>query len=331
MSSFNEVLGNEELIKHFKNAIKLNKVSHAYIINGEKGMGKKTIASAFALELQCESNEYRPCMQCRSCSQMSSGNHPDVIMVTHEKPNSIGVEEIRTQVNNSITIRPYSSPYKIYILDEADKMTPQAQNSILKTIEEPPEYAIVILLTTNTEMLLPTILSRCILLNIRPLDGGTVKQYLNNKTKLSEYETNIIVAFSNGNLGKAIRLASSERFMQLKESVIHLLKHLPEMEIYEVVVAVKKLDEFKLEVNDYIDLMMTWFRDVLYYKITKSLEDLIYKDEYRYISTQASKASYNGIETILLAMEKTKTRLNANVNFDLAIELMFLTIKENIT
>lgn len=330
MSGFNKILGNEEIIRHLKNAILLNKVSHAYIISGEKGMGKKLVATTFAMALQCENEEEKPCMHCRSCSQILSENHPDVFMVSHEKPGSIGVEEIRTQVNDQIVIKPYNGRYKIYIIDEAEKMTQQAQNSLLKTIEEPPAYAVILLLTANTDMLLPTIASRCVVLNMRNVESSLVKEYIANNTNLPQNELNIIVAFSNGNIGKALRLASSEQFGQLKEATVFLLKHLTQMEIYEIVLAVKNLNELKLDINDAIDLMMTWFRDVLLYKITKNLNDLIYKDEYKHISMQASKASYNGIEMIFSAMEKTKVRLHANVNFDLAMELMFLTIKENI-
>jgi DNA polymerase-3 subunit delta' len=283
------------------------------------------------MAMQCRGEGEKPCMECHSCSQMLSKNQPDVIMVTHEKPGSIGVEDVREQVNNQIGIKPYSSRYKIYIIDEAQKLTPQAQNSLLKTIEEPPSYGVVILLTSNIDMLLPTVVSRCVVLNMRAVENSVVKKYVMDRTSVSEYEGDIIVAFSNGNIGKAMRLASSEQFGQLKEAVIHLLKHISEMETYEIVLGVKNLSEFKLEINDCIDLMMTWFRDVLLYKITKNLDGLVYKNEYKFISAQASKASYNGIEEILLAMDKAKARLNANVNFDLAIELMFLTVKENVS
>lgn len=328
---FKDVLGNEVLIKHIKNAILLDKVSHAYIINGEKGMGKKLITSLFSMALQCSGDGEKPCMKCQSCNQMISGNHPDIFWVTHEKPASIGVEDIRVQVNNKIMIKPYSSPYKIYIIDEAEKLTVQAQNALLKTIEEPPGYAVIFLLTTNMEKFLPTIVSRCVTLNMRPIDDEQLKEYIINKTGVPDYEANVIIAFSNGNLGKALKLASSEEFNKMKDEIINLLKNLPDMETYEIIASAKSLNEFKLDIYDCIDLMIAWFRDVLLYKLTKDLDNLVFKDEYKYISIYASKSSYNDIENIIEAMEKTKVRLIANVNFDLALELMFLKIKENIT
>ena len=145
MAGFADVLGHEQTIAHMKKAIELGKVSHAYIINGEKGSGKKLLAGIFAQTLQCQEKGTEPCMHCQSCLQAQSMNQPDIIRVTHEKPNTISVEDIRGQLNGDIQIKPYSSPYKIYIVDEAEKLSPQAQNALLKTIEEPPAYAVILL------------------------------------------------------------------------------------------------------------------------------------------------------------------------------------------
>ena len=110
----------------------------------------------------------------RSCQE----TNPDLIYVTHEKPASMGVDDIREQINDTIMVRPYSSQYKIYIVDEAQKMTVQAQNALLKTIEEPPAYAVIMLLTTNQDAFLQTILSRCVQLKLKPLKDSVVKTYL---------------------------------------------------------------------------------------------------------------------------------------------------------
>ena len=151
MAGFSEILGQERVVGHFRNAIKLNKISHAYILNGERGMGKKMMAGAFAMTVQCQEGKDEPCMRCHSCKQFMSGNNPDIRWVTHEKPSSISVEDIRTQVNNDIIIRPYEYKRKIYIIDEAEKMTTASQNALLKTIEEPPGYAVILLLTSNKD------------------------------------------------------------------------------------------------------------------------------------------------------------------------------------
>ena len=178
MAGFHDIIGHDDIIRHLKNAIETGKVSHSYIFTGEPGSGKKLLAGTFAAALQCESGESEPCMTCDSCKKVIGKNHPDIITVTHEKPGSISIDEVRDQVVRDVDIKPYCSPYKIYIIPDAEMMTVQAQNAILKTIEEPPEYAVFILLAENTAAFLPTVLSRCVLFDIKPLPNDTVKNYL---------------------------------------------------------------------------------------------------------------------------------------------------------
>lgn len=329
MAGFKEIIGHEQIIEHLANAISMGKVSHAYIINGPDLSGKKMLADAFARALQCENNDPMGCGECKSCRQAQDYNQPDIIYVQHEKPNLIGVDDIRTQINNSIAIKPYSSKYKIYIVDEAEKMNQQAQNALLKTIEEPPAYGIILLLTTNADSFLPTILSRCITLNIKTVKDEVIKNYLMSQRQIPDYQADICTAFAQGNVGKAIRLASSDEFNELKFSAVSLMKRIEDIELYELGEAVKQITEYRLEIQDYFDLMMIWYRDVLYMKATNDVNRLIFKDEVYDIKRQAAKHSYNGIEKVLEALEKAKVRLNANVNFDLTIELLLLTIKEN--
>ena len=329
MAGFSEILGHEQIIEHLQNAIKLQKVSHAYILDGEEGAGKNMLARAFAQTLQCERGGTEPCGECHSCKQFLSGNHPDVIWVTHEKPASIGVDDVRIQINDTGSIRPYSSPYKIYLVDEAEKMTVQAQNALLKTIEEPPAYAVLVLITTNPEVFLPTILSRCIQLKLRPLKDSVVSDYLTEKMGVSDGQADIYAAFARGNLGKAIHLASSEEFALLYREVLTLLKNIKDMDIPMLLDYIRKLQEDNLDLYECLDFMQLWYRDILMFKVTKDMNSLIFKDEYSAVSSCCQKSSYEGLEEILSAIEKAKVRLNANVNTDLALELMLLTMKEN--
>lgn len=330
MAGYSHIIGQTQIKEHFKNAIIHNKISHSYIINGESGMGKKTLARAFSMALLCEGEKGEPCMECTSCRQAMSNNNPDIIWVTHEKDNVIAVDEIRNQFVSDIQIKPYKSKYKIYIIDDAQKMNTATQNAVLKTIEEPPEYGITIFLTTNSEMFLPTILSRCIILNVKPLPEDIIKNYLISNLGIVNYRAEVMASFSGGNMGKAIRLASSEHFNELKEEVVHLIKYVNDMEVYELVSAVKRALEFKVDIEDYIDLITLWYRDVLLYKASKDVDELLFKDELKAIAEQASKASYSGVEDILKSLDKAKIRLKANVNFELTMELMFLNIKENL-
>lgn len=329
MAGFKDIIGHEQIIEHLQNAITMDKVSHAYIINGPEKSGKMMLAEAFAAALQCETGGRDACMECHSCRQAAGRNQPDIVYLKHEKPATISVDDIRSQLNNDIVIRPYGSRRKVYIIDEAEKMNVQAQNALLKTIEEPPAYAVIILLTTNAGTFLPTILSRCVTLNIKVAADETIKKYLMSHYQVPDYQADVCVAFAQGNVGKAIQLASSENFNELKASALQLIKRLNDIELYEMTEAVKQIGDYKMEINDYFDLMMIWYRDVLYFKATTDVNGLIFKDEVYDIKRQAELSSYNAIERILEALQKVQVRLNANVNFDLAIELLLLTIKEN--
>ena len=222
-----------------------------------------------------------------------------------------------------------SSKRKIYIINEAEKMTVQAQNALLKTLEEPPAYVVILLLTTNVDAMLQTIQSRCILLTMKPVRDELVKQYLMRDVQVPDYKADVCVAFARGNVGRAKALASSEEFDNIKQDAVALLKYIREMEITDILTAIKKISEYKFEIDDYLDIMAVWYRDVLLFKATNDINHLIFKDELPNIKKTADQSTYEGIEIIIDALETAKARLKANVSFDLTMELLLLTMKEN--
>ncbi len=328
MPGFKDIVGQEQIKEHLIKAIEQEKVSHAYILCGEKYAGKEFIARVFAQALLCEGEGERPCGKCPSCIQALTDNNPDIIYVTHEKPNLIGIDDIRNQVNGDINIKPFRGRKKIYIINEAEKMNQQAQNALLKTFEEPPEYAVILLLVTNAEELLPTILSRAVMLNLKPVRDELVKKFLMEEIKVPDYKADVCVAFSRGNIGKAKNLASNEDFDTIKNDVLNMLKNVKTMDVSELTACVKRASELKADIKDYLDIIMVWYRDVLLFKATADPNGLIFKEELQYIKKVAEKTSYEGVEEIIEAVEAAKRRLNANVNFDLTMELLFLTIQE---
>ncbi|MCD7954975.1 MAG: DNA polymerase III subunit [Lachnospiraceae bacterium] len=369
MAGFEDILGHKKEVAHLERAIRSGKVSHAYIFSGEKGTGKNMLAKAFAQTLQCERVYERyaplrqsdshdsalheplsgnaapdeprtadeatprdviPCGKCHSCIQAASGNHPDIIFLQHEKPATITVGDVREQLVGDAQIRPYNGRYKIYIISDAEKMNTQAQNAILKTIEEPPDYVIILLLTANENALLDTIRSRCVTLNLKPVPDEVVKAYLMEQIQIPDYQADICAAFAQGNIGKAVRLASSDDFNAIKNSAMKLVRSAGEMEISAIVEYVKEVQEYKISIGDYLDILALWYRDMVYYKATKDIDGLVFKDELRTIRETVRRCSYEGAEEVMKAIETAKTRLAANVNFDLTMELLFLVIKENI-
>lgn len=329
MRNFDSIIGQPSIKEYLQTAIRVKKVSHAYIINGERSSGKEFIAKIYAQSLQCEEMEKNPCGKCRSCIQAVTDNHPDIKRIMHEKPNSIGVEDIRVQINQDVAIKPYVGPYKIYVINEGEKMTPQAQNALLKTLEEPPKYVVIIILTSNAQVLLPTVISRCVMLNMKTVADEEVRKYLMEEKEIPDYKANICASFARGNIGKARLLALSEDFDKIKEEATTLLKYIGEMEITEIVKAIKRINEYKLDANDYLDIIAIWYRDVLLFKATNDINHLVFKEEITHIKNKAKKSTYEGIENILSALDKAKNRLEANVNFELVMELLLLTIKEN--
>ena len=341
--SFAEIVGQEDAKKLLKNAVMSGNHSHAYILSGEKGSGKMMLAEAFATMLQCENPSDNACMECHSCKQSLSRNNPDIIYVTREEGKAnIGVDVVREKIVNDVDIKPYSNKYKIYIVDEAERMNQQAQNAILKTIEEPPEYAIIILLTANHNAFLQTILSRCVLIQMKSVDTESIKNILKNKYETVDYQANMVASFAQGNVGKAIALATDSSFNDVKNRVVSLCKKAGKMEEVQIADEVKAIkeendadkkndnpDKFEGFMDQMLDLITLWFKDVLLYKATMNDNLMLFKEDSFDIHQQANDCTYHGLNNIIDAIAETRARLNANVNFELTIMLLINAIKEN--
>ena len=329
MARFADIIGHEQTIAHLRRSIETDKVAHAYLIQGEAGTGKRLLADTFAQALECTAPGSETCGTCHDCRQAESGNHPDIIYVTHEKPGVISVAEIRTQVVGDIQIKPYNGRYKIYIIEEAEKMNASAQNALLKTLEEPPSYAVIILLTVNAATLLETIRSRCIQLTLQPVSDDLVEKYLMEHLQIPDYQARLCLAFAQGSIGKAMELAGSESFAQIRRTALMVATKVRDMDVSQITDVVKEVTQYKVSIGEFLDILAVWYRDVLYFKATRTADSLIFRDQLQQIRQTAKLSSYEGIETILEAIKTAKQRLDANVSFDLTMELLFLTIKEN--
>ena len=325
---FTNIVGHEDIIKHFKASMEMNRVGHAYIICGEEDSGKKSLATTFAKALQCEEHKLDPCNTCKSCLQVESGNHPDIINVIHEKPKVITVDEIRTQVVNTVSIKPYSGRYKIYIIDDAQLMNVEAQNAILKTIEEPPEYVVILLLATTAEKFLPTIISRCVLLNLKPVKDEDIKDYIISHFGIDSNMAETCVGYAAGNLGKAIKLATNEEYQGLVKSVIRLETRLFDMSMEDIEDTILDCDRYKVTINEYLDLMLVWYRDILVLKVTGNPDKIIFKNNYSDIRNQSHYLSFNELEDKKRAIEDAKIRINANARMSDVMKLLIMTLKE---
>ncbi len=333
--AFSDIVGQSLIKEQLQGAIRSGKIGHAYIICGENRSGKEFIAKTFAQALLCENPTDDPekgleaCGECHSCRQARAMSHPDIIYVTHEKPNTIGVDDVRQGIGETVQIKPYSSSHKIYIIEEAEKLSPQAQNALLRTLEEPPEYVVFLLLTTGTGTLLPTIISRCNVLQMRPVQDDEMRHYLISTLHVPESRAEICIAFARGNVGRAKALASSEDFDKIRTGALSLLKNIREMDTAEVMEALKQIREYGFDINDYLDIMAVWYRDILLFKATHDMNHLIFRDEITNIKKAAQYSDYEGIEEVIRALEVAKNRLRSSADYEMTMELLLLTIQES--
>ena len=325
---FKDIVGHEDIIRHMKSSIERGQVSHAYIIHGEPDSGKKMLARTFAQTLLCEEGGTEPCGTCHSCVQASSGSHPDIIMLAHEKPNAYSVDEIRSELVETMDVKPYKSKYKIYIVPDADLISQQSQNTILKTIEEPPEYGIVILLCSNMDKLLPTVKSRCVVMDTRPVRELDMLEYLQKNMGLTEDKAHFCIDFAQGNMGKAIKLATNDEYAQVVETVVSVMKKIHDLDVEDLTQSMENIERFKLSINDCLDLMAMWYRDILMLKVTGKIDKLLFRDEYAILKKHASVVSFGAVEEKIEAISRARKRLEANANFDVTMELLLLTLKE---
>ncbi len=265
---------NNRITERLKKLALSGRVSHAYIFEG----GAEETAHA-----------------ARLFAKYAGASEADTVLVQHEKPNLISVDDVRAEINQSVHIKPYDSEKKVYIVPEAQKMNVQAQNALLKTIEEPPEYVMILLLTVNAETFLETILSRCVLVNI----------------------------YSEGGEG-------SEAETALFETVTGFLKKAGQAETKDAADFAAAMGKFKLYTDDALDLIRVWFRDVMVYKTRADINLLENRREARSIARMEGHVTFEGINRVLEAVDTARVRLNANVNYDLTWELLGLTICDEV-
>ncbi|MEG0152804.1 MAG: DNA polymerase III subunit delta', partial [Cellulosilyticaceae bacterium] len=249
MDTFNGIIGHEDIKKYFNKAIQSQKVSHSYIFEGPIGVGKKRVAQAVARTLLCQSED-KPCGKCKACLLLGAGNHPDLIYIDKDNKTT-KIDTVREKLVKNMDIKPYQGPYKIIVVTEADTLTIEGQNAMLKTIEEPPSYGIVILITQNLAKLLPTIKSRCIHLRFNPLPYTYILNYLETY-QLSERQAEIYAQFAEGSIGIAKQLIEDEQFLEERKKSINYLTTLQKIDLMGMYELVKSICDEK----DFISSML---------------------------------------------------------------------------
>jgi len=224
---FKDIVGHEFQKKALVRSVRENRISHAYLFFGPEGVGKRLMAVEFAKILNCliplteEDSKGESCT-CYSCKKIEKGIHPDVFLVEYKGIKDIKVDQIREEVEEKLFLRPFEGRFKVAIIDEADRMNPNAQNAFLKTLEEPPKDSIIILITSRMEALLPTIRSRCQLIEFKGIPPEVMLEEIKRRTRLfSDNEAWVAIALSGGSLGKALNL-DKDALSERKEIIVNL-------------------------------------------------------------------------------------------------------------
>ena len=306
---FENIRGQEFAKKYMINSISKGKVNHAYMFEGIEGIGKETFAYDLA-KILLETPHLE--------------NAPDCIRVKLEG-NSIKIAQIRN-LQSDIVIKPHKK-YKIYIIDKAEKMTVEAQNALLKTLEEPPEYAIIILVTNNKEGLLPTIRSRCEIVKFTPIPFIEIKNYLINQG-IEPNRANLLSSFSRGSMKKALELASSNEFYEMKENVQKYIETILSKNMVEILDIPTQIEQYKGEIINVLDMMINYFRDIMICKEHVNKSMIINADKLVFIQNMSSKITYSQVSKIIDIIEDTKIKIKGNCNFNVSIQVMSLNIYE---
>ena len=287
---FETILGNQKVKQMLQNSIEKNIVSHSYMFIGLEGIGKKMIAKEFAKKNLCLNQIIDNQCNCKSCIEFDTNNNPDFLIVEPDG-NSIKIEQIRN-LQKLIQEKPIISNRKVYIIDNADLMTKEAQNCLLKTLEEPPEYAVIILVGSNENLFLPTIKSRCMILHFDKISNEEMKRYLKDNLGINQINEEMLDMFQ-GSIGKAINLKDKQ---EEYESIYGFINNLGKMDVIELYKYAKPLYKFKEEISevlDYINILL----------LKKAKQQYIYAE-------------------CIDIVEDTKKRLKQNGNYDMCIDNM---------
>jgi len=317
-----KIIGQHDLIIQLKRLISLDLAGHAYALSGPDGIGKKTLALAFIKDLLCLESGSENC-KCISCRTFNERTNPDFYEVTSDKK-SIGVDSIRDMLDDAAH-RPTYGKRKAYLIDDAELMTVQAQNCLLKTLEEPSGYVVIILLTTNFEALLPTIQSRTVNLRMAPYTEDEMKKIICSGYNVPNELLEFIIKFSNGIPGRAIRMIEEGKINDLRSNIFQLLVKPDDFSLVENVR--KTLLDSREELSSVFDILLSVYRDCLMIKLDME-NKLINSDKKDIIKHIASSYENYKLLDKISNLEKMRRNFDYNINYQLGVDALLLEIQE---
>ena len=324
--SFKDIVGQERAIKILKKSLKENKVSSSYIFVGSEGTGKKLTAIEFTKAVNCLNlnKNLEACDNCHSCNEINKQCCPDLKIVEATK-GSIKIEQIR-EIRKEIELKPFRSKKKVYIIDKAEKMTLEASNCLLKTIEEPPYYAIIILICSKIDPILPTIISRCQIVNFGLITSLKIKELLLNKIdNLEKDKAKIISKLAQGSIGKAFKLSADKEYFIRREKMLDYLSIiLPGKYGEDIFTKVEKIMSEIDRIEEILEMIKLWYRDILIIKNTGSQKYIANCDKLEILGKKSQIYSQKMLIDILDYLEQIEEYLMKNVNKRLILERLYI-------
>lgn len=326
---YDQIIGHSLIQQKLRQAVEADHAVSAYLFCGNAGIGKKTMARAFAASLLCQSPVHGgPCHNCASCRLLASGSHPDYfVLEIPEDKKTIGVELVREQIIKEAYVRPFHAGRKVFIIENSEALTTEAQNALLKILEEPPLYAVFLLLSPSTDQLLQTVLSRCLKLQFLPLSDNLCRDYFRQQDA-EEGRKNLASSFSQGNIGRGLTILYDEEYYQLYKATLAQLASFPEKRTTLV-----DMQQFFVQnrerIDDIIDFMLIFLRDSLRYKISQN-PMLICSDHKSAIERFSSASSPGSLVRMTDAVITFRKRLFKNASFSAAGLELLTKIQEEI-
>ncbi|MBI9013385.1 MAG: DNA polymerase III subunit delta' [Clostridiales bacterium] len=324
--SFNLVIGHEKEKLYLQQVIKEKRLPHAMMLEGPEGIGKLSLGLQMTQAVFCDSITGDACGVCRNCIKMMHDNHPDFMLIEPDG-NQIKNAQIES-FQEFVNIKPYDAAYKVIIIKDAHKMNASSQNRILKTLEEPPAHVIVIMLTTNSESLLPTVLSRALIIKLSGVHQNLVVDYLKAQYETSQEDAELIAKLSEGSIGRAIEYMTSDSFEEIRKHTEIILDSIHGKERSKLLGELSYFTAEKENIHKVLDYMILWYRDILLFKQAKAKHLLVHSQSIDFIKKLTRNLSLKKIIQNIEVIETTKRKLRQHAHFDLTIEVMLIKLLE---
>jgi len=319
-----DVFGHDWAVEMLHGHVTQAALRHAYLITGPSGVGRRTLAIRLAQALSCPSPSAPgvPCRTCRACKQVEAGQNIDLMLVQAEhEGGTLKVEQVR-EVQKFLSLKPYQSAYKIVIFLRFQEANPNAANALLKTLEEAPSYGLLLLTADNAEQLLPTIVSRCEILRLRPVSVEAVESFLVAR-QIEPERARLLAHLSDGRPGYALRLAGDEKTLGFRAEKLDDLRNLLAAPLRERFAYAEKIAKDKDALRRSLFLWLSWWRDVLLRTVGAGTA-LTNIDRAAELEAVAAQLSLSVARKTTQALEDTIEKLEKNVNARLLVEVTLM-------